>query len=100
MRVSAKRPGTDAADVIMHPLEQPLSAAGPVDFDQHCVSGEKFIYLWNRLVAGMVLYHINDLRAAYQSFYKRQALCLKTAAILSSNAPWQSRGSYRNTNNQ
>jgi hypothetical protein len=30
MRVSAKRPGTDAADVIMHPLEQPLSAAGPV----------------------------------------------------------------------
>jgi uncharacterized membrane protein (DUF106 family) len=31
MRVSTKRPGTDAADVIMHPLEQPLSAAGPVD---------------------------------------------------------------------
>lgn len=30
MRVSTKRPGIDAADVIMHPLEQPLSAAGPV----------------------------------------------------------------------
>ena len=31
MRVSTKRPGIDVADVIMHPLEQPLSAAGPVD---------------------------------------------------------------------
>jgi hypothetical protein len=31
MRVSTKRPGIDAADVIMHPLEQPLSAAGPVN---------------------------------------------------------------------
>jgi len=31
MRVSTKRPGIDVADVIMHPLEQPLSAASPVD---------------------------------------------------------------------
>jgi len=30
MRVSTKRPGTNAADVIMNPLEQPLSAAGTV----------------------------------------------------------------------
>jgi hypothetical protein len=31
MRVSTKRPGTDAAEVIMHPLEPPLSPAGPVN---------------------------------------------------------------------
>ena len=44
----------------------------------------------------MVLYHINDLCAAYQPFYKRQALCLKKAAILQFNAPL----AYKNTNNQ
>ena len=31
MRVSSKRPGDSAADVIMYPLEQPLNAAGPVN---------------------------------------------------------------------
>ena len=30
MRVSAKRPGGEVADVMMHPLEQPLSASCPV----------------------------------------------------------------------